>query len=79
MSASRCYLKAGSNKKNEQKEGRLIVQTGVNVVKVIMDGKRAVGVEYVGGGGGKKVEKVFADEVVLASGPVGSPSILQRR
>ena len=78
MSASRCYLKkAYQTDPQNNNEGKLNVETGVNVVRVLMEGKRAVGVEYVGAGG--KIVKAFADEVVLASGPVGSPSILQRR
>uniref|UniRef100_A0A7S4K4B0 Glucose-methanol-choline oxidoreductase N-terminal domain-containing protein n=1 Tax=Paramoeba aestuarina TaxID=180227 RepID=A0A7S4K4B0_9EUKA len=79
MSASRCYLEkayhAGYDGGSGE-GGKLYVQTDVTVVKVLMEGKRAVGIEYFDKGGNAK--RVFGDEVVLSAGPVGSPTILQR-
>jgi 4-pyridoxate dehydrogenase len=54
--------------------GNLTVETGALVTKVIMEGTRAVGIEYVQGG---KVRVARADrEVILAGGAINSPQLL---
>lgn len=53
----------------------LTVQTDVHVQKVIMDGKKAVGVLYEKDG---KMITAYADnEVILSAGSIGSPHLLQ--
>ena len=57
-------------------EGRpnLTIKTRALTAKVIMDGKRAVGVEYIQGG---QTRQAYADgEVILAGGSINSPQIL---
>jgi choline dehydrogenase len=52
----------------------LTVRTGVLVTRVLFEGRRAVGVEYVDRG---RVEKACADrEVVLSGGAINSPQLL---
>jgi choline dehydrogenase len=56
--------------------GRLTVRTGVDVVRVLVEGGRAVGVELDVAGTRRTLR---ADrEVVLAAGAIGSPAVLQR-
>jgi choline dehydrogenase len=56
--------------------GRLTVRTGVDVVRVLVEGGRAVGVEVIVDGARRTLR---ADrEVVLAAGAIGSPALLQR-
>ncbi|MFC4944769.1 GMC family oxidoreductase [Pseudonocardia sp. GCM10023141] len=50
----------------------LTVRTGASVLRIVLDGTRAVGVELVGG------EIVEAGEVVLAAGGIGTPELLLR-
>lgn len=68
-STSNAYLRRAMKRSN------LTLVTGVLTRKVIMDGKRAVGIEYEKGG---NVTQVTANtEVVLSAGSVGSPQLLQ--
>ena len=53
----------------------LEVRTGVTVLGLELDGKRAVGVRYRGGRGGERSAHA-ASEVILAAGAIGSPQIL---
>jgi choline dehydrogenase len=69
LSAARAYLHPVKTRPN------LEVICNAQVTKVIFEGKRAVGVEYSGLFGIKK--KAFGGEVILSSGAIGSPQILQ--
>jgi choline dehydrogenase len=69
-STANAYLKPAMNRPN------LTVITHAMTRRVLMDGKRAVGVEYEQGG---VRHIVRADrEVLIASGPIGSPHLLER-
>jgi choline dehydrogenase len=69
MSTARAYLRPAMKRSN------LTVLTKAQVSKIVFEGKRAVGVEYVRNG---KTERVTAKrEIVLSAGAVNSPQILQ--
>lgn len=68
-SAARSYLRPAVGRPN------LRVITGAMVHKVLLDGKRAVGVEFSRGGVTERADA--AGEVVLSAGAIGSPHILQ--
>ncbi|ALU45778.1 choline dehydrogenase [Pseudoalteromonas rubra] len=68
-SASRAYLDPVKGRDN------LTIVTGALVHKVLLEGKRAVGVEYQYKG---KTHSVSAERrVILSAGPIGSPHLLQ--
>jgi choline dehydrogenase len=69
MSAARCYLEPAKHREN------LRIITDVMVQKVLLEGKRAVGVEYRHAGGRIKVRA--GREVVLAAGGIASPQLLE--
>jgi choline dehydrogenase-like flavoprotein len=69
MSTARAFLKPVLNRPN------LRLETGVLVEKVLVEGRRAVGVQFRQDG--RVVEARAKGEVVLAAGAVGSPQILQ--
>jgi choline dehydrogenase-like flavoprotein len=65
------YLKPARNRAN------LTVRTGAEVLRVVVDKGRATGVEIVGANGGTP-ERISCDrEVIVCSGAVGSPRLLQ--
>ena len=67
-SASMAYLAPIRGRKN------LTVRTGAFVTRVVLEGKRAVGVEVAAGGG---LEIIRAGrEVIVSSGAMGSPKLL---
>jgi len=68
LSASRAYLHPVMSRPN------LEVRTGVLVTRVLFDGRRATGVEYVDGGAR---QTVAASEVILCGGAFNSPQLLQ--
>ncbi|ASM52210.1 choline dehydrogenase [Pseudoalteromonas espejiana DSM 9414] len=68
-SASREYLDPVKSRSN------LTVVTGALAQKVILEGKKATGIEYKVNGAVKTAHA--AKEVVLSAGPIGSPHILQ--
>ena len=69
-SASLAYLSPVRARKN------LTVRTGARVARIVLEGTRAVGVEVVTGGG---VETIRAErEVLVSSGAIGSPKLLQQ-
>src|SRR4029077_5908329 len=68
-STARSYLQPALKRPNLQ------VITGALVHRVLLDGTRAVGVEYSRNGRTERVD--VAGEVILAAGAVGSPHILQ--
>lgn len=58
-----------------RKRPNLIVQTKAQTTRIVFEGKRAVGVEYMRSG---QLCRAHAKaEVILASGAIGSPQILQ--
>ena len=68
-SAAKAFLRPALNRPN------LTVATGALVKKVRLDGRRALGIEFIQGS-----EELFAAarrETVLAAGAIGSPQILQ--
>ncbi|HVC50958.1 MAG TPA: GMC family oxidoreductase N-terminal domain-containing protein [Stellaceae bacterium] len=73
QSAARTYLRPALKRQN------LSVVTGALVHRIVLDGKRAVAVEFSRGGpGNNAVERVDARrEIILAGGAIGSPHVLQ--
>ena len=70
-SAARAYLGVARNRRN------LAVRTDVRVLRVLVEGRRATGVEVVARGGG--VESIRTDrEVIISGGAIGSPALLLR-
>ena len=70
-STANAYLKPAMSRPN------LTVITHAMTRRVLLEGKRAVGVEYEQGGGERVVVKA-SREVLISSGPIGSPHLLQR-
>lgn len=68
-SASREYLDPVKSRSN------LTIVTGALAEKVVLEGKKAVAVEY--SVKGSKVTAKASKEVVLSAGPIGSPHLLQ--
>lgn len=68
LNAARAYIHPIKHRKN------LTVYTKAMVLRVLFDGKRAIGVEYKKG---NKVEKVYAKEVISCGGAINSPQLLQ--
>jgi len=68
-SAARSYLRPAMRRPNLQ------VVTDALVHRVVLDGKRAVGVEFSRGGTTERADA--AGEVILSGGAIGSPHILQ--
>ncbi|MFI4888953.1 MAG: choline dehydrogenase [Steroidobacterales bacterium] len=68
-SAARAYLDPAAQRPN------LSIRTGVSARRILLDARRAVGVEFTAGSG---VQRVLADaEVILAAGAINSPQLLQ--
>ncbi len=77
LSAARAYLHPVMHRPN------LEVRTHTFVTRVLMDGRRAVGVEVArrgprgqGGGTGRGAERILGGEVILAGGSINSPQLL---
>lgn len=69
-SASLAYLNPIRHRKN------LTIKLGARVSRIVLEGKRAIGVEVVGKSG---TEIIRADrEVLVSSGAIGSPKLLQQ-
>jgi choline dehydrogenase len=68
-STANAYLRPAMQRDN------LTVKTGIQVTKVLLEGKRAIGVELVEGNA--KTQVLVNKEVILSAGPIGSPHILQ--
>jgi choline dehydrogenase len=66
QSSAVTYLKAARGRPN------LTVMDDQQVDRVLFDGTRAIGIVLVSG------EELFADEIVLSAGSIGSPAILMR-
>jgi len=69
LSAARAYLHPVMQRAN------LHVTTRALVCKIIFEGTRAVGVEYVVGRG--KAQKVYANDIICCGGAINSPQLLQ--
>jgi choline dehydrogenase len=69
LSASKAYLHPARARAN------LEVRCGVQVGRVLLEGTRAVGVSFRRGSGPE--ERVFAGEIVLCGGAMGTPHVLQ--
>jgi choline dehydrogenase len=67
-SNARAFLREAQARPN------LTVRTGVQATRILLDGKRAVGVRYYEGG--RYVDVHANREVVLAAGAIGSPQLL---
>lgn len=67
-SNARAYLREAEPRKN------LTVMTGVQATRVLLDGKRAVGVRIFESG--RYVDVLAAREVILCAGAIGSPQLL---
>ncbi|MDW9247176.1 GMC family oxidoreductase [Burkholderia cepacia] len=71
-SSARAFLRAAG------KRGNVSIRTGSQAVRILFEGKRAVGVPYVRGGPNGRVEEVRAPrEVIVSSGALNSPKLLQ--
>ena len=71
QSAARTYLRPALRRPNLQ------VVTGALVHRVVLDGRRAVGVEFSRGTGGNTERADALVEVILSGGAIGSPHLLQ--
>lgn len=69
MSTAYCYLRPAMRRSN------LNVVTEATTQRVILEGKRCVGVAY--SQGGRTVEAKAGREVILSAGAIGSPQILE--
>jgi choline dehydrogenase len=69
LSAARAYLHPVLHRPN------LTLVTGATVNKILFAGKKATGIEYVKGRGNP--QQVFAGEIILSSGAINSPQLLQ--
>jgi choline dehydrogenase len=66
---------AGTYLRPAMKRPNLTVVTNALVHRILLDGTRAIGVEYMRGNGVERVDA--AREVILAAGAIGSPHVLQ--
>ena len=69
MSAARAFLRPA------MKRGNVRVETGALATRILLDGSRAVGVEYEQNG--RKVSVRAGREVILSAGSINSPQLLQ--
>jgi choline dehydrogenase len=69
MSASRAFLRPAMKRKNVQ------VETRAHATRILFEGKKAVGVEYIQGGVTKSVRA--KKEVIISGGSINSPQLLQ--
>ncbi len=67
-SAARAYLRPAMRRAN------LAVRTGALATRVLLDGKKAIGVEYLHRG--RTERELAAGEVLLAAGAINSPQLL---
>ena len=72
MSAARAFLKPARKRQN------LRVITNAHATKILLDGKRAIGIAYNRGGANGRSDQVYAGrEVIIAGGTINSPQLLQ--
>jgi choline dehydrogenase len=68
LSAARAYLQPVRSR------GNLTVKTGALTAKILFEGTRAAGVEYVRGG---RTRRAYGNEVICCGGAFNSPQLLQ--
>ena len=72
MSSARAFLNPAKSRPN------LTVRTHAHATRIVVEGKRAVGVEYRKGGVNGQLTEVRAkQEVILSGGTINSPQLLQ--
>lgn len=72
VSTARAFLNPAKSRAN------LTVRTNAHATKILLEGKRAVGIAYAKGGRGGQVMEVRANkEVILCGGTINSPQLLQ--
>ena len=72
VSAARAFLNPAKSRPN------LKIITSAHTAKILFEGKRAIGVRYARGGRGGKLTDILAGrEVILSSGVINSPHLLQ--
>ena len=72
VSAARAFLNPAKSRPN------LKIITRAHTTKILFEGKRAIGVRYAKGGrGGREVDVLAGREVILSSGVINSPHLLQ--
>ena len=72
VSTARGFLKPARSRPN------LTVRTRAHATRILLDGKRAIGVRYVRGGQGGSASEIHANrEVILSGGAINSPQLLQ--
>ena len=72
FSASRAFLNPAKKRKNLQ------IYTHAFATKILFEGKRAIGVDFLKGGSGGSKRTIYADkEVLLSGGVINSPHLLQ--
>lgn len=69
MSTARAYLAPARKRKN------LHIETSAHTTRILFEGRRAIGVEYVKRG--KTIREFAGREVILSAGSVNSPQLLQ--
>jgi choline dehydrogenase len=69
MSTARAYLRPA------MKRGNLRVETGAHATRILFDGTRATGIEYVRGGAACTARA--RREVIVSAGAINSPQLLQ--
>ena len=69
-SAASAYLRPALAERSE----RLATEEGVLVTRVLFEGRRAVGVEYVSTDG--ETRRALADKVILSGGAINTPQLL---
>ncbi len=69
LSASRAYLHPVKHRANLKVEVRALT------TKILFEGKRAVGVEFIPGNG--RPERIYANEIICCGGAINSPQLLQ--
>jgi choline dehydrogenase len=70
-SAANAYLKPVLGRSN------LTVQSNVLISRIVLEGTRAVGIEYLGRDG-QMLQVRAQQEVIVSAGSIGSPSLLER-
>ena len=72
VSTARAFLKPARARRN------LTVRTRAHATRLLLNAKRALGVEYaVGGAGGTRIEVHARREVIVSGGAINSPQLLQ--
>jgi choline dehydrogenase len=72
MSAARAFLRPA------MKRGNVRVITNAHATRILLEGKRATGIEYKKGGrNGKTLQVRASREVILSGGTINSPQLLQ--